>query len=449
MEAFLPGATFGRYRIEGIVGRGGIATVYRATETALERQVALKVVLGRSDAAFRARFRSEARAAAAIEHPHVVPIYDADEHDGVPFIAMRLIDGESLAQVVARSPLAPRRAVGLIVQIAGALEAAHARGVLHRDVKPANVLMSGDHAYVTDFGVAHRMADAAVPELVGTPGYLAPEVLRGEPVDRRADVYSLGCTLFELLTGELPFARDAVMPEPLAALLTRTLSSTPAERPQTAAEFAALALAAVDRRRSPRVGDEKPVARGNITARPGRLIGRAQELAAVADACREADGVVSLVGPGGVGKTRLALAVADSVAADFEDGCFVVELEAIGDAADVLGSVARTLGLTDDGSLLDRLARYLDGAADAAHPRQLRARAGRGRLGRAARLAGTVGARAGHQPGAAAGAGRAGDPAGAAGAARRSTSPIPWCWRRFRRSPCWSRGRGRRIPASL
>ena len=370
MDGLLPGATFGRYRIEGIVGRGGMASVYRATETALDRQVALKVVLGPSadDPGFRARLRSEAQAAAAIEHPHVVPIYDADEYDGIPFIAMRLIDGESLAQVVARSPLGARRAVGLIVQIAGALDAAHSRGVLHRDVKPANVLLSsgGDHAYVSDFGVAWRMGGAAVPgELVGTPGYLAPEALRGEPVDRRADVYSLGCTLFELLTGEVPFAgareRAAVTPDALEALLVRTLSSTPDERPQTAAEFAACALAAVDRRRTPRVRGEQAPARGNITARPGRLIGRAQELAALAAACRDAHGVVSLVGPGGVGKTRLALAVAEAVAADFEDGCFVVELEAVADAADVIGAVVRTLGLTDDDAPLERLARYLSG----------------------------------------------------------------------------------------
>ena len=153
MEGFLPGATFGRYRIEGIVGRGGMAVVYRATEAELARQVALKVMLGGG----AVRLRAEALAAAAIEHPHVVPVYDVGAVDGVPFIAMRLIEGPSLAEVVSRGPLEPRRAVALIVQVAGALEAAHARGVLHRDVKPANVLLDGDHAYVTDFGVAHRI----------------------------------------------------------------------------------------------------------------------------------------------------------------------------------------------------------------------------------------------------------------------------------------------------
>ena len=162
MDRFLPGATFGRYRIEGIVGRGGMAAVYRATELALSRQVALKVMISAAP-----RLRSEALAAAAIEHPHVVPVYDLGSVDGVPYIAMRLIEGPSLAEVVARGPLEPRRAVALIVQVAGALEAAHARGVLHRDVKPANVLLDGDHAYVTDFGVAHRMTEVA-PEVVGT-----------------------------------------------------------------------------------------------------------------------------------------------------------------------------------------------------------------------------------------------------------------------------------------
>ena len=318
MDRFLPGATFGRYRIEGIVGRGGMAAVYRATEVGLSRQVALKVMVGAAP-----RLRSEALAAAAIEHPHVVPVYDAGLVDGVPYIAMRLIDGPSLAEVVARGPLDVRRAVALIVQVADALEAAHARGVLHRDVKPANVLLDGDHAYVTDFGVAYRMTEVA-PGLAGTPGYLAPEALRGEPVDARADVFSLGCTLVELLTGSppaaspgtspptpappdaesralsaphavAPRARPAVAPAPLDELLARALSDDPVDRPQTAAEFAALALAAVDRRRASPVAASP--SRGNVPVVAGRLIGRAVELAALTDACREDGGIVSLVGP--------------------------------------------------------------------------------------------------------------------------------------------------------
>ena len=385
MDRFLPGATFGRYRIEGIVGRGGMAAVYRATELALSRQVALKVMVSAAP-----RLRSEALAAAAIEHPHVVPVYDLGSVDGVPYIAMRLIEGPSLAEVVARGPLEPRRAVALIVQVAGALEAAHARGVLHRDVKPANVLLDGDHAYVTDFGVAHRMTEVA-PEVVGTPGYLAPEVLRGEPVGVPADVFSLGCTLVEMLTGSAPqasrhsvpptaaspeaatrglpaaprphrphdaappgrdlAARPAVALAGLDELLARTLSDDPADRPQSAAEFAALALAAVDRRRASRASVAPP--RGNVPAVVGRLIGRSVELAALVDACRAEGGIVSLVGPGGVGKTRLALAVADAVADDFDDGCFVVELESIGSAADVIGAIGRTLGLPDD-TLVER-----------------------------------------------------------------------------------------------
>ena len=227
VEGFLPGATFGRYRIEGIVGRGGMASVYRATEVGLSRQVALKVMVDGVP-----RLQAEALAAAAIEHPNVVPVYDAGVVDGVPFIAMRLIDGPSLAEVVAHGPLEVRRAVALIVQVASALEAAHARGVLHRDVKPANVLLDDDHAYVTDFGVAHRMTDPAV-SVVGTSATSPPRCWAAGRSIARADVYSLGCTLVELLTGAPPAPRVASAPA------DETLREAPAP-PGTSPRFTAI-----------------------------------------------------------------------------------------------------------------------------------------------------------------------------------------------------------------
>ena len=426
------------------------------------------------------RLQAEALAAAAIEHPNVVPVYDAGVVDGVPFIAMRLIDGPSLAEVVAHGPLDVRRAVALIVQVASALEAAHARGVLHRDVKPANVLLDDDHAYVTDFGVAHRMTDPAV-SVVGTVGYLAPEVLGGGPVDRRADVYSLGCTLVELLTGAPPPAprvasapadetlREApappgtsrpprpsagasprlratapraggrlaarALPAALADLVARTLSTIPprGRRPPPSSPRWRSPPSTAAAPRAPTVGPRP----GNLPMVAGRLIGRAIEFAALADACRAEGGIVSLVGPGGVGKTRLALAVADVVGADFEDGCFVVELESVGSAADVIGAIGRTLGLPDD-ALVER---HLRGRQRAADPRQLRAgRRGGGRR-RPAR-----GSRARHQPDAAACARRASDPARAARASRRvRCGPGPARRGAFGRAAGRARARGRSV----
>jgi protein kinase-like protein len=200
--------------------------VYRATEVDLGRQVALKLIAPSlaADPAFRRRFTDEARRAAAIDHPNVVTVFRAAEDEGRLFIAMRLVEGDSLETLIASSGrLDPVRAVRLAAQVADALDSAHARGLVHRDVKPANVLVERmrdgrEHAYLTDFGLAKSMASlsgATVPgRFIGTPDFVSPEQIRGEPVDARTDVYALGCLLYRALTGSVPYPSD----EPLAKL---------------------------------------------------------------------------------------------------------------------------------------------------------------------------------------------------------------------------------------
>jgi Protein kinase domain len=213
------GDEFAGYRIERLLGRGGMGILFLAVEPGLDRQVALKLIAPEAvvDDVFAKRFAEESRIAASIEHPNVVPIYAAGEEEGIPFIAMRFVPGSDLGQRIAREGrLDPELAVALTVQVGNGLDAIHAAGLIHRDVKPANVLISGEegeeHAYITDFGVARNVATRSgltqTGRFVGTLDYVAPEQISGAPIDARADVYALGCLLHKLLTGEIPYPRD-------------------------------------------------------------------------------------------------------------------------------------------------------------------------------------------------------------------------------------------------
>ena len=217
------GTEIAGYRIEVLAGRGGMSVVYRAEHLRLGRKVALKLLAPElaTNEAFRDRFIRESRLAASIDHPNIIPIYDADEVDGVLFIAMRYVEGTDLKGLLRRTgPLDPARAVNIVSQAARALDAAHVRGLIHRDVKPANILIvpaededSSDHVYLSDFGLVKRVeAESRITgtgQFVGTVEYVAPEQIEGKPVDGTADVYSLGCVLYECLTGEAPFERDS------------------------------------------------------------------------------------------------------------------------------------------------------------------------------------------------------------------------------------------------
>ncbi|MEW2155942.1 serine/threonine-protein kinase [Streptomyces sp. NPDC007189] len=210
------------YLIEGEIGRGGMAVVYRARDLRLDRTVALKLLapeLARNDT-FRKRFTHESQVAAAIDHPHIVPVFEAGETDGVLYIAMRYVSGSDLRRLLdLRGPLPLPDAVRIAAQVASALDAAHEHGLVHRDVKPGNILIAEgidsdhpEHVYLTDFGLTKKSLSltgfTSVGQFVGTLDYMAPEQISGRPVDGRCDVYALACVVYESLAGRPPFLRD-------------------------------------------------------------------------------------------------------------------------------------------------------------------------------------------------------------------------------------------------
>jgi serine/threonine protein kinase len=188
-----PGSTFAGYLVDSLVGRGGMGVVYRATDLSLQRPVALKLIAPKlaQDERFRARFLREPRLAASLDHPNVIPIYEAGEHDGQLYLAMRFVEGSDLKALLERErKLGPERTVAVLAQVAGALDAAHRRGLVHRDVKPANVLLDEEgHVYLTDFGITKQLGGDSTDtgQVVGTLDYLAPEQIRTEAVDGRTD----------------------------------------------------------------------------------------------------------------------------------------------------------------------------------------------------------------------------------------------------------------------
>ena len=300
MAQLSPGDVFAGYRLDGLVGRGGMGVIYRATESRPSRTVALKVVAPElaADDVFRARFLRESEVAASIEHPHVVPVLRVGEENGLLFIAMRFIVGRDLRAIIAaQRRLEPLRAAQIVDQIADALDTAHEQGLVHRDVKPANVLVEtrrrGDHVYLTDFGLTKTLTGTGqltgTGKIVGTIDYIAPEQLQGEPVDARADVYSLGCLLFEALAGRTPYKRDrpeAVMfahldaappkpsevvpglPDAFDRIIGRALAKDPDERYPSAGDLGFAALAAAERRPVDRV--ERSVASGEAAPMPSQ-----------------------------------------------------------------------------------------------------------------------------------------------------------------------------------
>jgi serine/threonine-protein kinase len=261
----VPGERFGRYVVEAELGRGGQAAVYRAQQVGTERSVALKVFHEMGDPASLQRFRREAVAAARVEHPRIVTVYESGDVDGAPFIAMRLVPGPSLAEVVARfGALSPHRAVAILDDVADAVDAAHRNGLVHRDIKPGNVLLDlDDRAYLSDFGVA-RLDD--LPRLtrrgdwLGTVEYVSPEQSAGHPATPASDVYAFGVLAYELLVGRPPFvhrqasavlvahvreepppatALNPALPRSVDRVLARALAKSPGDRPASASEVVA------------------------------------------------------------------------------------------------------------------------------------------------------------------------------------------------------------------
>jgi serine/threonine protein kinase len=210
------GTTFGKYNITRLIGKGGMGEVYEAYDTDKGRTVALKILADdlSTDVTFRTRFQRESQAAAILQEPHVIPIHDWGEIDGSLYIDMRLVHGQTLSDLIARGPLAPSRAVAIISQAGAALDAAHAEGLIHRDVKPQNIIVTpADFAYLVDFGIAEARGDTRLTTAgtqIGTLYYMAPERFSDGVATPAVDVYSLACVLYETLTGETPFAGDTL-----------------------------------------------------------------------------------------------------------------------------------------------------------------------------------------------------------------------------------------------
>ena len=229
----LAGKTLGKYQIGPEIGRGGMGAVYKGYDPALNRAVAVKILAPHLtwERRFVDRFVQEARTVAQLNHPHIVSIHDVGVQDGVYYLVMAFVEGETLRDLIVRQgALPPRRAAEILAQVAQALDYAHQRGVVHRDVKPGNILMeAGQRVVLTDFGIAQAVEGprlTATGMSLGTPEYMSPEQAMGEPTDARSDVYSLGIVLYEMLTGRVPFRADT----PLAALRMQADSPPPSPR---------------------------------------------------------------------------------------------------------------------------------------------------------------------------------------------------------------------------
>ncbi|MFN0059204.1 MAG: protein kinase domain-containing protein [Planctomycetota bacterium] len=390
-------AALGRYRIVRELGRGGMGVVYLALDPQLERPVAIKILppaLAMNPLAL-ARFEHEARFLAALNHPNIATIHSSEEADGQRFLTMEYVDGETLADELERGPLGVERTLELGRQIARALEAAHQRAIVHRDLKPQNIcLASAGYLKVLDFGLAKAMAAsdesaiAAAParietsaadsiasasrrstksgEMLGTPGYMSPEQVRGGTVDHRTDIWALGCILYECLTGKYAFpggtalerftatlagspdwnALPATMPVRLRQLLTSLLTVDPTQRlgrvgdARRVLESLLADQAIVARHRESNAASDAP---GNLPKNLSVFVGRRALRNEAREVIRRAR-LTTLLGPGGTGKTRLALELASEIN-EFRGGRWFVELAAIHDGAQISRTIAQAIGI--------------------------------------------------------------------------------------------------------
>jgi non-specific serine/threonine protein kinase len=365
------------FQLKEKVGEGAFGVVYRAHQPALDRDVVIKVVhpgLAGVEG-FAGRFQTEAQLIARIERPHVVPLYEFGIDDAAPYLVMRFMHGGSVTQALDRGPFRAPAAGRLLDQIGGGLDAAHRRGLVHGDVKPSNILLdeAGD-AFLSDFGIAVDLFGGDAVLEGGSPRYLAPEQIRGDPVDGRTDIYSLGIVLYELLTGEHPFPGQDVR-----SVLRAQLEEQLPEAPGVPNEVLRRATAKDPRDRYASVGElinaferhssmERPAPTssrpdrvpGNLPTRASSFVGRQQAVTEVSGLV-ESHRLVTLTGVGGVGKTSLAIETARRIQPDYVEGVWLVELAPVEDPDLVDAALASSLGVIQQSqrSLIETLTDHL------------------------------------------------------------------------------------------
>jgi predicted ATPase len=381
-----PGARFGSYEILQRLGAGGMGEVYRAKDTRLERQVAIKTLsLDRgSQAEALSRFEQEARSACALNHPNIVTIYELGHVNGTHYIAMELVDGETVRSLLASGPIPFRKAVAIAAQIADGLAKAHEIGIIHRDLKPENLMVSREGvAKVLDFGLAKllklgdaRSLDASTTitehgTVMGTVGYMSPEQATGEEVDFRSDQFSFGSVLYEMATGTPAFkkkthaettaailrdeperlgAKMLQVPAPFIWIVERCLAKDPKQRYASTRDLAR-DLAAVRDRLADVPARESETRASNLPVQRTAFIGREHEAAGLRQLLSRVDvQLVTLTGPGGIGKTRLALQVAGEIADQFPGGVCFIGLSAIGERGLIASTIAQAVGVRETGN---------------------------------------------------------------------------------------------------
>jgi non-specific serine/threonine protein kinase len=389
------------YELREELGSGAYGTVFRAYQPGTDREVAIKLIRPQyaNEADFVARFEAEAQLVARLEHPHIVPVYDYWRDENGASLVMRLLTGGSLKDLVQDEPLDLESALKMVDQVCDALAAAHQQGIVHRDLKPSNILFDETgNAYLTDFGIAKNL-EAEVKltptgAVLGTPDYISPEQIRGEPLTAAADQYSLGIVIYESLTGEAPFPDHSIAtlfhkhlsePLPLASehrpdlrpqvdvVLQKATAKDPAERYLDALSLARALEEALGSFHQPVASGQPPSfvphpsTSSNLPAQPTPFIGREQ---AVTDVRRLFDTarLVTLTGPGGTGKTRLSLQVAEAIvrvmdessAGIYADGVTFVGLATTTDPALIPGTIAHELGVVEQPGqpLVESLGRY-------------------------------------------------------------------------------------------
>lgn len=382
-----PGVSFGRYEILCRLGGGGMGEVYRARDTRLSREIAIKTLPDRlaSDRERLERFEQEARAASALNHPNIITIYELGEIDSVYYIAMELVEGETLRELLASGPLATQKLVRIAAQVAEGLAKAHEAGIVHRDLKPDNLMVSRDgYVKILDFGLAKLVVPSKQPSFdsatqaslktqpgtfLGTTAYMSPEQAKCEPADFRSDQFSFGAVLYEMAAGKPAFRRSTAA-ETLAAILREDPAPIRSFAPQLPAPFCWAVERCLAKEPNDRYAATRDLARDLAAIRDGisdlssrqfeqrpsnlpvertSFIGREREMELLRRLLlREEVRLVTLTGPAGIGKTRLALQAAAQTADGFAAGVFFIPMASISDPALIPSAIAQTLGLRED-----------------------------------------------------------------------------------------------------